>query len=389
MGDAAGRSVIATLSASNFVIGMGAFIVIGLIDPIAEALSVSRGAAGWLMTIYALSYALLSPVLVSMTGHIGRRRVLAFGMTLFGLGMLGCATATSYPVLLIARAAAAAGAGMFTPVSAAVAAGLASDANRGKVLAAVIFGLSLAQVAGVPAGSWIAYTFGWRVAFWMVAVLAALAVALVWVRVPQGLRFAPVRLRDLGQVMRDGIAMGAVLFTASMLGAIFILYTYLAPLLSETMGFGRDGLTLVLLILGVGAVLGNLMGGALADRIGYMRTLMLILGAVAVTMPLYSALPLPIWALIPLLFVWSLMGWSFMAAQQIRILRLAPDEASVVLALNAAAIYVGSAVGSAIGGGVVETLGLGALGIAGAIGTVLAMAHLLASRRAAVLAGRE
>lgn len=124
----------------------------------------------------------------------------------------------------------------------------------------MIFGLSLAQVAGVPAGSWIAFTFGWRMAFWMVAALAVLAVALVWVRVPKGLRFAPVTLRDLGHVMRDGIAMGAVLFTASMLGAIFILYTYLAPLLTETMGFARDGLTLVLLILGVGAVLGNLLG---------------------------------------------------------------------------------------------------------------------------------
>lgn len=389
MSDAAGRSVIATLSASNFVIGMGAFIVIGLIDPIAEGLAISRGAAGWLMTIYALSYAVLSPVLVSMTGYIGRRRVLAFGMTLFGLGMVGCATATSFPMLLLARAAAAAGAGMFTPVSAAVAAGLASDRNRGKVLAAVIFGLSLAQVAGVPAGSWIAFTFGWRVAFWMVAGLAVIAVAVVWLRVPQGLRFAPVRLSDLGHVMRDGVAMGAVLFTASILGAIFILYTYLAPLLTETMGFGRDGLTLVLLILGGGAVLGNLMGGWLADRIGYLRTLMLILGSLIVTMPLFSFLPYPVWLLVPLLFFWSLMGWSFMAAQQIRILRLAPEEASVVLALNAAAIYVGSAVGSALGAAILESAGLMALGLGGTIGAVFALAHLLASRRAAVRAGRE
>ncbi|SFQ44751.1 Predicted arabinose efflux permease, MFS family [Roseivivax halotolerans] len=389
MTDGASRSVIATLSACNFVIGMGAFVVIGLIDPMSEALSVSRSGAGWVMTIYAISYAIFSPLLVSATGRIGRRRVLALGMALFGVGMTGAALAPSMGWLLLARGVAAAGAGMFTPVSVAVAAALAAPEERGRVLAAVVFGLTLAQVAGVPAGGWIAFTFGWRVAFWLVAALAVVGIALVWTRVPRGLSFAPVSLSDLGRVIRDGIAMGAILYTASFLGSIFVLYTYIAPLLSETMGFGRDAITLTLVVFGVGAVLGNLLGGWMADNLGFLRTLLLLVAGQLLTMPLFSGLPYPVWALMALVFLWSILGWSFMAAQQVRLLGLAPEEASVVLALNAAAIYVGTACGSAFGGLVLDMAGIDALGIGASIAALWALTHILWSHRSAKLAGRE
>ncbi|MHA7875972.1 MFS transporter [Roseivivax sp.] len=389
MGDAAARRVIAALSASNFVIGMAAFVVIGLLDPLAGSLGLSRGGAGWVMTVYAISYALMSPILVSLTGRFGRRKVLALGMALVGIGMGLGALAESLPLLLAARALAAAGAGMFTPVSVAVAAALSSERNRGVVLAAVVFGLTLAQVAGVPLGSFIAYTYGWRAAFALVSALALVGLVLVWFGVPRGLRLTPVSLRDLARVMRDGVAMGAVLYTASFLGAIFVLYTYVAPLLTETMGFGRDEITLTLVIFGVGAVLGNMLGGWMADNLGFLRTLLLLVGGQIVTMPLFAGLPYPEWALFALVFLWSVLGWSFMAAQQIRLLGLAPEEASVILALNAAAIYVGTAGGSALGGLVLEAAGLTALGLGAGVAALWALTHLLWSHRAAKLAGRE
>ncbi|WP_162164308.1 MFS transporter [Roseivivax isoporae] len=374
-----------TLSACNFVIGMGAFVVIGFLRPVADAFAVSSGTAGWLMTVYALSYAVLSPVLVSLTGAVGRRRVLAAGLAIFALGMALCALAPSLPVLMGARALAAAGAGMFTPVSAAVAAALSPPETRGRALAAVVFGLTLAQVAGVPAGGWIAYTFGWRAAFWVVLAVALAGIWLVWTRVPRGLRFRPVALSDLGIVLRDGLVMGAILFTTSFLGAIFVLYTFVGPLLSETMGWGRDGVTLALVVFGVGAVIGNLGGGWMADRLGAVPTMVTLCIAQIVLMPAFSGLPYPPALVLLLCFVWSLVGWSFMAGQQVRLLSLAPEEASVVLALNAAAIYVGSAIGSAVGGAVLSSAGTGALGVAGGIAAFLALGHILWSHRAARL----
>ncbi|MEM7488107.1 MAG: MFS transporter [Pseudomonadota bacterium] len=375
------RGLVPLLSAANFVIGMGAFLVIGALTPIADGLSVSPEAAGWVLTVYALCYVVLSPSLVAATGQFGRRRVMAAGLVLFALGAAGSAAAPSLGWLFAARVLAAAGAGLTTPVAAATAAALAPSEARGKVLALVFLGLTVAQVAGVPAGSWIAYTFGWRTAFWLVAGLSLAAAAMIWLRVPAGLTFQPVRLADLGTVLADGRLMLAVLFTATFLAAIYVPYTYVAPLLEETMGMGRDGVTLALVVAGLGAVAGNLAGGALADRLGPAQTLMLLAASQVVLMPLLSTLPLPILALYVLVFVWNAAGYGFNSGQQSRLVALSGPLAPVALSLHAASIYLGAAIGSAVGGWVIAGYGVRALGVAGGIAALIAILHLWASRR--------
>ncbi|MGR3503861.1 MFS transporter [Pseudaestuariivita sp.] len=368
--------IITVLSAANFVIGMGAFMVVGLIEPVARDLAISDAAAGTMLTSYALGYAVLSPLLVALTGKAGRRRVIAAGLTIFALAAIVASLSTGLAGMSAARVLAAAGAGIVTPVASAVAAGLAPPQDRAKVLAYVFFGLTLAQVLGVPAGSWMGYTFGWQVAFWIVALLAVPTVWLVWTQVPAGLRFQPVTLGDLGQSLGNLPMMGATLFTGSFLGAIYVLYTYLAPLLSELMGFGRDGITIVLLTFGGAAVAGNLIGGWMGDRLGLGRTLTLVCIAQVALMPLFSALPFAPWLVVLLTFVWSLCGWSFAAPQQARLVQLAGPRAPVVLALNAAAIYIGAALGSVIGAAVLQALGPGALGASAGGMALLALIHL-------------
>ena len=381
--------LIAVLSVSNFVIGMGAFMIIGLLEPLAADLGVSAARAGAVLTTYAVAYALLSPVLVSVTGGIGRRRVLAAALALFGLG---CALPVIWPTeaaLHLSRIFAAAGAGMFTPVAAAVAAGLSAPERRAKALAAVFFGMTMSQILGLPLGSFIAYTYGWRMAFAVVLLVLIPCLWLIWTIVPRGLSFQPVTLRDLGRVMRDGRLMLAVGFTASFLTAGYVVNTFLAPLLSQNLGWGRDGITLALLVCGVGAVIGNVMGGVLSDRVGPARTLTLLCLAQILVLPGFSALP---WAggqtemvagalAMGLLVLWSVFGWSFMAAQQARLIGLAPEAAPVMLALNAAGIYVGAALGSALGGLVLAGFGLGPLGLVAGALMVVALAHLRLSLR--------
>ncbi len=367
------RQVLLILSAGNFVIGMGAFIVIGLIEPVAASFSISPAEAGWLLTVYAISYAILSPTLTALTGQIGRRRVLTVALGLFALATaLGSIAAT--PALLFAsRILAAAGAGLFTPNTAAVAAALSAPESRGRALASVFTGLTLAQVAGVPAGSFIAYSLGWRPAPLLVTALALPCLWLIWTRVPSGLPFQPTRLADLRRVLARPLQMLAILFTTTFLGGIYVLYTYIAPLLSSQMGYGGTAITVALLILGIGAVIGNLTGGRLVDRIGPHRTLTALVIAQIILLPLFSLLPFSELLLMLLLFLWSTAGYSFNAPQQMRLLSLAPAEANVVLALNAAAIYIGAAAGSAIGGAILQTYGAQMLGIAAAGVAVLAL----------------
>ena len=372
---------ITILSAANFVIGMGAFMVIGMLNPVAEDFALSPARAGWMMTIYALAYAVLSPILVALTGRVGRRRVLAFGLALFAAANAVASLAGSEAGLLAARGLAAAGAGLVTPVTAAVAANLAVPERRARALASVFFGLTLAQVLGVPVGSWIAYTFGWRWAFAIVALLAFPITVLIWIRIPAGMSVPPVTLGDLGRTLLNLRHLLTVSFTTVFLGSIYVVYTYLAPLLTAQMGFGRDGIALVLLIFGIGAVVGNLAGGQLTDRIGATRTLLILALSQAAFTPWFSAMPLPMLGLSALILLWSIFGWAFMAAQQVRLIALDPNNVSVLLALNAAAIYVGSAIGALIGGFVIEGYGLGALGWFASVGAVAAALVLALSNQ--------
>jgi predicted MFS family arabinose efflux permease len=375
------RLLIPILSIGNFVIGMGAFVIVGLLEPLGEDLNRSAAQAGQLLTVYAVAYAVLSPLMVALSGRVGRRRVLAAALGFFAVSAALSAVAPDYLTLCIARVIAAAGAGIFTPVTAAVAAALFPEAQRARALAYVFFGLTLSQVLGVPVGSWIAYSYGWRWAFWLVFILCLPCLWLIWIRVPAGLKFQPVSLVDLRQVLREGRMVFAVFFTASFLGAIYVLYTYIAPLLSQQMGFGRDGITFVLMVFGLGAVGGNIMGGFLTDRLGWKRTLTILCLAQAALMPLFSFLPLALWLLALVAFLWAVFGWAFMPAQQLRLVGLAGPRAQVVLALNAAAIYIGAALGSAAGGVVISAFGIGFVGLAAGLGALLALAHLLLSAR--------
>ena len=160
------------LSLGNFAVGMGAFVVIGIITPVAEGLNVSKADAGLILTVYALAYAVLSPIGAALTGRFPRRTVLAGALALFCIGSALSALAWSLPLLIASRVPVAFGAALFTPLAASLAVAISPPDQRGRALAKVFGGLTLAQVVGVPLGAWLAYRFGWQMAFWSVAGLA-------------------------------------------------------------------------------------------------------------------------------------------------------------------------------------------------------------------------
>lgn len=362
------------LALANFVIGMGAFVVVGVLSPLADAFGVTRPEAGALMSVYAATYAVASPLLVAATGRLDRRRLLSLGLALFGLGALAAALAPSFALLLAARALMALGGGLVTPVAASIGVALAGPGQQGRALSIVFGGLTLAQVLGVPAGAWLGYAFGWQAAFAVVAALSLLGVAAIAWALPAGIAVPVASLASLGAVLRSGRLMLAIAFTALFIGALYVCYTFLAPLLETLYGLSRDGVTGMLLLFGLGAVVGNAMGGRLTDRIGPRKTLVLLCLAQGLLMP---ALTLPTWPLAvvgALIGVWSMFGWSFMVPQQARLAALDPPRLPVLFALNASAIYVGATLGSSLGGVVFKSLGLHALGLFGAALALLGLA---------------
>jgi MFS transporter, DHA1 family, inner membrane transport protein len=369
------------LSLANFAIGMGAFVVIGILTPIADAFAMTKAEAGWVLTAYAISYAILSPLGVALSGSFSRRSVLIAGLSLFAIAMAASALSQTANQLFAARSLAALGAGLFTPVAASVAFSLAAPEARGKALASVFFGLTLAQALGVPAGAWLGYTFGWQSAFAVVVVLTLIALVMVVMTVPKQIPFQVNTLATLGAALSDWRSVLSVLFTATFLGAIYVLYTYFAPFLETRLGFGRDGISLFLFLFGIGAVIGNILGGKLTDSIGPANTLMTLCAAQIVLLACLSLLPLNTILAGVLTLTWSVFGWSFMVAQQARLVRQTPSRQAVVLALNSAAIYVGAVVGSWAGGKVLEAQGPAVLGLAASAAMLVALVHLLVSER--------
>lgn len=369
------------LAFGNFVIGLGAFVVIGILSPIAEGLNVSIAGAGTVMTSYAFAYMVASPVAVALTARTSRRKVLSAAMLMFLTGTVGSALAPNLAALVGSRILVAVGAAVFTPVAAGLAVSLSAAEERGRALSTVFGGITLAQVVGVPMGAWMAYQFGWAAAFWIAAGLAVVALVAVVRGIPSDVSFQSTEVRTVLATLLQWRTTFAVGFTASFIAAIYVVFTFFGPLIEASVGENAELRSLYLFIFGLGAVAGNWAGGRLSDRIGSFRTLMLLCVAQALLMPLFSVLGWPAFPFAILVGVWSSFGWSFMAPQQSRLVTIAPYAQSLVLALNAAAIYVGIAVGSAFGSSILATFGLSALGLFGGLAASFALLHLVVSVR--------
>ena len=365
------------LALANFAVGMGAFVVIGILTPVASDLGIAKAQAGSLLTVYAVVYAISSPLLVAVTGRVDRTWALVGGMTTFSAGAALASLSGSLQAVLAARCVMALGAGIVTPVAASVGVALAGAEGRGRALAVVFGGLTLAQALGVPLGAWLGYAYGWRTAFGVVVVLGVLSALACAARLPRGIRVPVATLASLAGVLTSLRQSVAVSFTALFIGALYVVYTFLAPFLESRYQLGRDGVTVMLAIFGAGAVVGNSVGGLLTDRIGPQRTLLLLCAAQLVLLPALTLVPMPVAAFAALVALWSVCSWSFMVPQQARLALLAPERIPVLFALNAAAIYVGGSMGSALGGATLQGSGFALLGPVGAGLALFALGSLL------------
>ncbi len=375
------RRLLLVLSFGNFVMGVGAFVIIGILSPIASAFAISKAEAGLFLTAYAVTYAVASPVLTAFAGKVDRRTLLIGSMAVFVLAAVLSAIAWNVPSLGLARVLAAVGGGLFTPTSAAVAVATTNPESRPAALARVFFGLTLAQIVGVPVGGYLGYALDWHVAFWVVVGIGVVALGLLARLVPAGLPFQPTSLAMLGKVLTTPRQIVAVLFTVAFLGAVYCVYTYIGPLGEERLGLGGTGVTMLLVAFGLGAVTGNAFGAALTRKFGAEKVLLGLCLAQALYLPAMSTLDAGLAPLLLLAFLWSAFGWAFMVPQQLRLIALAPEAQSVILALNAASIYVAASFGSALGGVAFSRLGLSSTGFVGALVALAGAALLTLPRR--------
>jgi MFS transporter, DHA1 family, inner membrane transport protein len=337
------------LALGTFAIGTDAYVIAGILPRVAGSFDVTVAAAGQLVTVYALVYGLLTPVMAAFTAHWSRRRVLLSGVAVFIAGNVLTATSPSFAAVLASRAVAGLGAAIFTPAASAAAAALVPVEQRGRALAVVLAGLSGATALGAPLGTLVGSFGDWRLTLWFVAGVATLAALGILALLPHVAGSPRLSLRDRLAPLRDDRVAMALATTATAMFGVFLVYTYLSVVFDRATGGSGVRVAGLIASWGVAATLGSLRAGSLTDRFGNRRV---IDGALAVLVLDFVFMP---WsgATIPgaviALAVWGLCGWGFVVAQQHRLVGIAPALAPIVLALNASAIYLAVSASGAAG----------------------------------------
>lgn len=382
------------LALGAFAIGTESFMVAGLLPVLAADLGVSAARAGQLVLLFALSYAIGSPLMAALLARFGRRRLLVASLAAFSGLTLAASMAHGFAQLALARVALGLVAGVFLPTASAVAAAMVPPALRGRALAIVSGGGTVAVALGVPLGAWIAGWGGWRTAYLLVAAVAVLATLGLALGLPReaGHAASPAQSSPAFGVAREPGVLAGLLVTMLWATGGFSFYTYIALFLSSTLGFGAQGAGAVFCAIGVAAAVGTAAGGWATDRFGADRTaqafalaLVAALGGLsfaAQMLPRGLALPL----VVGLSALWGFAGWGFGPAQAVRLIRLAPERAPMTLSLNASAVYLGIAAGSALGGAAIGMAGVGAVGWVGAACQLAGLALLLRAARKARVA---
>ncbi|MBS0343676.1 MAG: MFS transporter [Proteobacteria bacterium] len=354
------------LAVGAFAIGTTEFTPMGLLPVIADGVQVSIPTAGMLVTAYAVGVMLGAPVMTLLFSRFGKRAALMSLMVLFTVGNLLSALAPGYATLLASRLVTSLNHGAFFGIGAVVAASVVPKEKQASAIAAMFMGLTVANIGGVPAATWIGQQVGWRLAFAGTAALGLLTIAALWLALPKGEPGTPPDVRrELAVLTRPEVllAMGTTVLGS---GAMFALYTYVAPVLAEITHASPNFIAFALVLIGIGFTLGNSLGGKLADW-SLEGSTKLILGSLAVVMALLPlALTSHAGAAVGLV-VWGAAAFGIVPPVQMRVMQAAAQAPGLASSVNVGAFNLGNALGAALGGGVIsQGMGYGAVPLVGA-----------------------
>jgi DHA1 family inner membrane transport protein len=346
------------LALGAFGIGLTEFVIMGLLPEVATDFAVTEAAAGWLISGYALSVVLGALVLTAATTQLPRKPVLLSLVVLFIIGNVLTAVADDYGIAMIGRVIAALCHGAFFGIGSVVAASLVPPEKKAGAIAIMFTGLTAANVFGVPFGTFLGQEMGWRSTFWAISAIGVLAFIGIAALVPT--LHSPeerVSLRTELRAFRSGQVWLSLLVTVLAYGGMFGAFTYIAYTLTDVSGFATTSVPWLLVLFGAGLVLGNWLGGRLADR-SIDGTLTIMIAALVVVLGLFALLAGSQIATIIALFLMGGFGFGTVPGLQSRIMIYAGKAPTLASGANIGAFNIGNALG-AWAGGVGIAAGLG------------------------------
>jgi MFS transporter, DHA1 family, inner membrane transport protein len=399
---------IGVLALASFAMGTEAYVYAGHLEAMARDLGSPVASAGQIATVFALTYALSAPIIAGLVAHFDRRRVLVAGLVMVGAINLLAAFATSLPALTGLRFLAGLAAGLVGPISSLAAAELAPPEQRGKAMALVMAGVTLAFILGIPMGSVIGDWAGWRGTFGYAGFIALIAGLALYAVLP----VMPGRSSEGIDAFRAALApaiAGNLALTLVGFAATFTTIAYVGPVVTAISGLEGSGIGAMQALIGVGSIFGIVIGGRAADRAGSGRLVTFSFLISALALGLYSLLMMgasvdatqsafawPKLGIILLLATGMMIGAASLFARipiiQTRLVGEAPlDARAVILALNGSMVFLGQGIGAGLGGLTVSLAGLPFVGITAAIVALAGAAmasRVLSTRQAAEIASK-
>ncbi|WP_186028539.1 MFS transporter [Burkholderia gladioli] len=369
------------LAVGAFGIGTTEFSPMGLLPVIAEGVHVTIPSAGMLISAYAIGVLVGAPVMTLLLARASRRTALMLLMGIFTIGNLLSAVAPDYTTLLLARLVTSLNHGAFFGIGSVVAASVVPRERQASAVATMFMGLTIANVGGVPAATWLGQMIGWRMSFVATAGLGLLAIAGLFAALPRGESGRMPDLRAELAVLTRPVVLGALATTVLGAGAMFTLYTYVAPTLAQLTHATPGFVTAMLVLIGVGFSIGNVAGGRLADRSldGSLIAFLLLLIVVMLAFPMLAATH--VGAALALL-VWGIATFAVVPPLQMRVMRAASEAPGLASSVNVGAFNLGNALGAAAGGAAISSgLGYSAVPMVGAGIAVLGLLLVLSQLR--------
>lgn len=337
------------LTIGMFALGMDAYIVAGLIPSISKSFNKSSSAIGQRVTVFTLFFSISAPIFSTILAKSPVKKILIIAFSIFTLANIITAISMNYMLYIVSRAIAGLGAGVFSPIAISASNHLVSEKHKGKAIAFTVGGMSVGTVIGVPLGLEIANISNWRFAMLVIIVISFIALISISILMPKFKIEAPPNLKDRFQLFLNKHVLRVISVTLCAAIASLGLYTYLADIIKTNTD--TKNLTHYLTAWGIGGLIGSFGIGFIIDRFKNTRFVMLIiLILLALSFGLIPiSINLPILGLIPFI-LWGAMGWATQAPQQHILLKKHPEYGGSAVALNSSINYLGSAMGSAIGG---------------------------------------
>jgi DHA1 family inner membrane transport protein len=368
------RSSVLALMLVVFSLTTGEFVVAGILPEVASDLAVSVPAAGLLVSAYASGMIVGGPVVTVLTARLARKPLIVGLIAVSIVGNLGSAVAPNYPVLLVARFVAGVVVATFFAVALATVAATAAPGRQASTIAKVTVGMNLGLVLGSPIGTVVGQELGWRATFVAIATFTAAAVLLVLWFVPavERAEAAASAVAEL-RVLASRALQRAIALTAVGNVGLLTVYTYITPLLTEVSGFDAGAVPVLLLVYGVGAVIGNFLGGWLSDK-AMLSSLIGLLAALGAGLALFWMLGgIPVAAAV-LTFVLGVLAFAIIPGMQTHVIASAAAAPTLAVAVNASGFQVAAAFAGWLGGRVIDGVGLSWIPLVGSLLTVAGLA---------------